>query len=219
MSTKLLLVDDHTLFRQGLRRILEMEPDLDVVGEASNGEVACACLPELNPDLVIMDLNMPICNGVEATKLMKSQFPWVAILILTIYDDEEYLFEVLKAGAAGYLLKDVEPDRLVDAIRIIVNGGSVVQPEMTNKLIHEFSRLSQGQPLAAGNGAQLLSEREQEVLDLMVQGCSNRDISEKLYISEKTVKNHVSNILRKLEVSDRTQAVVQALKLKLVQLP
>jgi DNA-binding NarL/FixJ family response regulator len=214
MAIKLLLVDDHTLFREGLRRILELEPDMQVVDEAADGLEAMACLSRTRPDVILMDINMPGCNGVEATKRIKAALPQVAILMLTIHDDNEYLFEVLRAGAAGYLLKDVEPTRLVEAIRTVARGGSVVNPSLTNKLIMEFSRLSQ--PMQSED--QVLSSREQEVLHLMAQGLPNRDIAQKLYISEKTVKNHVSSILRKLDVTDRTQAVVQGVKMKLVKI-
>lgn len=214
MAIKLVLVDDHKLFREGLRRILELESDLQVIGEAGNGLEALACLERAAPDVVLMDINMPGCNGVEATKLIKQALPRVAILMLTIHDDNEYLFEVLRAGAAGYLLKDVEPARLIEAIRTVAKGGSVVNPALTGRLIMEFSRLSQ----PATDDEPLLSGREREVLCQMAQGLNNRDIAQRLFISEKTVKNHVSSILRKLDVVDRTQAVVQGVKLKLVQI-
>lgn len=214
MAIRLLLVDDHQLFREGLRRILELEPDITVVGEASNGLEAMASVSRTRPDVVLMDINMPGCNGVEATRQIKADWPQLAILVLTIHDDNEYLFEVLRAGAAGYLLKDVEPSRLLEAIRTVSRGGSVVTPALTGRLIVEFSRLSKPQP----EGEPLLSSREQEVLCLMAEGLGNKDIAQKLYISEKTVKNHVSSILRKLNVSDRTQAVVQGVKLKLVKI-
>lgn len=214
MSIKLMLVDDHRLFREGLRRILEMEQDIAIVGEAGDGGEALTCLPGCSPDVVIMDINMPGVNGVEATRFIKSKYPRVAVLVLTIHDDSEYLFEVLKAGASGYLLKDVEPTKLLEAIRQVARGQSVVHPGLTGKLITEFSRLSQ----PAEQQPSILSEREQEVLCMMAKGMNNRDIADLLYISEKTVKNHVSSILRKLDVNDRTQAVVQGVKLKLVDI-
>ncbi len=214
MAIRLLLVDDHQLFREGLRRILELEPDITVVGEASNGLEAMTSVSRAKPDVVLMDINMPGLGGVEATRQIKAEWPHLAILVLTIHDDSEYLFEVLRAGAAGYLLKDVEPSRLLEAIRTVARGGSVVTPALTGRLIVEFSRLSKPQ----SDAEQLLSTREQEVLCLMAEGLGNKDIAQKLYISEKTVKNHVSSILRKLNVSDRTQAVVQGVKLKLVKI-
>ncbi len=215
MSIKLMLVDDHRLFREGLRRILEMENDLSVVGEAGDGGEALTCLHGCNPDVVIMDINMPGINGVEATRYIKSKHPTVAVLVLTIHEDPEYLFEVLKVGASGYLLKDVEPSKLLDAIRQVASGKSVVHPGLTSKLITEFNRLSQ--PVEQQTQS-ILSDREQEVLHMMAKGLNNREIGEQLYISEKTVKNHVSSILRKLDVNDRTQAVVQGVKLKLVDI-
>jgi len=214
VAIRLLLVDDHQLFREGLRRILELEPDITVVGEASNGLEAMTSVSRTRPDVVLMDINMPGLSGVDATRQIKADWPHLAILVLTIHDDNEYLFEVLRAGAAGYLLKDVEPNRLIEAIRTVARGGSVVTPALTGRLIVEFSRLSKPQ----SDADQLLSTREQEVLCLMAEGLGNKDIAQKLYISEKTVKNHVSSILRKLNVSDRTQAVVQGVKLKLVKI-
>lgn len=214
MPIKLLLVDDHRLFREGLKRILELEPDMVVVGQAGDGLEALACLTQLSPDVILMDINMPGCNGVEATKRIKAKRPDLAILMLTIHDDSEYLFEVMRSGASGYLLKDVEPVRLIEAIRTVAVGGSVVNPALTGRLITEFGRLSK----PPAEEEQLLSSREQEVLCLMAKGQGNKEIAQNLYISEKTVKNHVSSILRKLDVSDRTQAVVQGVKLKLVEI-
>lgn len=214
MAIRILLVDDHQLFREGLRRILELECDMTIIGEAANGIEAMTSVARLRPDVVLMDINMPECNGVEATKRIKQSVPDLAILVLTIHDDSEYLFEVLRAGACGYLLKDVEPARLIEAIRTVAKGGSVVNPAMTGRLIHEFGRLYR----VHEEEEQLLSAREQEVLDLMAEGLGNKDIAQQLYISEKTVKNHVSSILRKLDVADRVQAVVQAVKLKLVKI-
>lgn len=219
MCTKLLLVDDHKLFRQGLRRILELESDLKVVGEAGDAEEALQVLQATAVDVVLMDINMPCCNGVEGTRRIKARYPEVAILVLTIHDDTEYLFEVVRAGAVGYLLKDVEPDHLIAAIHTVAAGGSIVNPGLGNQLIKEFARLSENSPVETPAAHQnILSSREQEVLHIMAQGCTNREIAEQLFISEKTVKNHVSNILRKLDVNDRTQAVVRGVQLKLVNI-
>lgn len=215
MAVKLLLVDDHKLFREGLRRILELEPDLQVVGEAASGKAALAKLHECTPDVVLMDINMPELNGVEATRAIKERYPDMVVLVLSIHDDREYLLEVLKAGASGYLLKDVEPDRLVEAIRDVAKGGSIVHPGLTTKLIKELNRLSNP---VADTVESPLTEREGEILGLMASGLSNGDIAKKVYISEKTVKNHVTNILRKLEVTDRTQAVIEGVKRGLVNI-
>lgn len=221
MCINILIVDDHKLFRKGLRRILELEPDFRIVGEAGNSVEAMLALGEVSPDVILMDINMPGGNGIEATRRIKARYPEVNILVLTIHDDTEYLFEVVRAGAAGYLLKDVEPLRLCEAIRTVAVGGSVVNPGLGDKLMKEFARLSE-EPAATSAPAvatqQLLSPRELEVLNLMAQGYSNLRIATELFISEKTVKNHVSSILRKLDVKDRTQAVVQGVKLKLVSI-
>lgn len=215
MPVKLLLVDDHKLFREGLRRILELEPDLEVVGEANTGRKALEVLAVCKPDVVLMDINMPECNGVEATRLIKELYPQTAVLVLSIHDDREYLLETLKAGASGYLLKDVEPDRLIEAIRDVAQGGSIVHPGLTSKLIVELNRLA-NQPLTAIAGP--LTEREGEILALIARGLSNAAIGKSVYISEKTVKNHVTNILRKLDVTDRTQAVIEGVKRGLVNI-
>lgn len=213
MAVKLLLVDDHKLFREGLRRILELEPDLKVVGEAGTGRIALEQLNVCDPDVVLMDINMPDMNGVEATRAIKELFPSIAVLVLSIHDDREYLLEVLKSGASGYLLKDVDPDRLIEAIRDVAKGGSIVHPGLTSKLINELNRLS-SQTLSVVESP--LTGREGEILSLMAKGLSNGDIAKKVYISEKTVKNHVTNILRKLDVTDRTRAVIEGVKRGLV---
>lgn len=215
MTIKLLLVDDHKLFREGLRRILELQEDLQVVGEAGNGEDAIRLAERCPCDVILMDINMPGLNGVEATRRVKERHPRTAVLILSIHDDREYLLEVLSAGAAGYVLKDIEPDKLIDAIRLVAAGESVVDPGLTGKLITELTRLSSRTEEIIVNP---LTEREREVLALMAEGLGNRDIAAKLYVSEKTVKNHVTNIFRKLDVSDRTQAVIQGVKRKLVNI-
>lgn len=213
MAVKLLLVDDHKLFREGLRRILELEPDLKVVGEAGTGRIALEKLTVCDPDVVLMDINMPDMNGVEATRAIKELFPSIAVLVLSIHDDRGYLLEVLKSGASGYLLKDVDPDRLIEAIRDVAKGGSIVHPGLTSKLINELNRLS-SQTLSVVESP--LTGREGEILSLMAKGLSNGDIAKTVYISEKTVKNHVTNILRKLDVTDRTRAVIEGVKRGLV---
>lgn len=220
MCIDILLVDDHKLFRKGLRRILELESDFRIVGEAGNSVDAMLALGEVYPDVILMDINMPGGSGIDATRRIKTRYPDINVLVLTIHDDTEYLFEVVRAGAAGYLLKDVEPLRLCEAIRTVSVGGSVVNAGLGDKLMREFARLSD-QPAATSEliiHQQLLSPRELEVLHLMAQGHTNLRIATELFISEKTVKNHVSSILRKLDVKDRTQAVVQGVKLKLVSI-
>ncbi|OWZ84909.1 response regulator [Natranaerobius trueperi] len=220
-TIRILLADDHALFRQGLKKILELEDDMAVCGEAQNGEEVIDKVKLLTPTVVLMDINMPLLNGVEATREIKEIHPDIMIIALTIHEEEEYLFEIVKEGAAGFLLKDVETSTLVQAIREASKGNCFIQPTITRKLLNEFNRLSkQSAKVIKTDEIDLyeLTIREKEILELMTQGFTNKEISKELYISEKTVKNHVSNILRKLEVSDRTQAVIFALKHGIVQL-
>lgn len=216
MPIPVLLADDHKLLREGLRRILELGGEIAVVGEASDGAEAVRLAGALHPEVVVMDINMPGMNGVEATRAIKAQFPRIAVLVLTIHEDREYLLEVLKAGAAGYVLKDIDPDRLIEAIKLVHGGESVVAPGLTAKLIAELNTGRQQEAHVPPPNP--LSAREQEVLELMAEGIGNRDIAGRLFVSEKTVKNHVTSIFRKLDVSDRTQAVVQAVKRKMVDI-
>ncbi|MFC4769994.1 response regulator [Effusibacillus consociatus] len=219
---KVVLADDHTLFRQGLRRIFELEDDFKIIGEATDGEQAIKMAGALSPDVILMDINMPEKSGVEATKLVKETHPGVKVLILSIHDDEAYIFESIRAGANGYLLKDVESEVLVQAVRQVAGGTAFIHPQVTTKLLDEFKRLSHkmvDRPIFHDETAaaveqdswqDLLTQREMEILRLMAEGKSNRTIGETLFISEKTVKNHVSSILGKLGVDDRTQAVITA---------
>ncbi|BCJ87843.1 response regulator [Effusibacillus dendaii] len=219
---KIVLADDHALFRQGLRRIFELEDDFTILGEAVDGQQAVTLSANLQPDVILMDINMPQKSGVEATKLIKQAYPAVKILILSIHDDEAYIFESIRAGANGYLLKDVESEVLVEAVRQVANGTAFIHPQITTKLLNEFKRLSYNatdhasahEEAAAAveqeTWRELLTIREMEILRLMAEGKSNRMIGEALFISEKTVKNHVSSILGKLNVDDRTQAVIAA---------
>ncbi|MDN5331816.1 MAG: two-component system, NarL family, response regulator DegU [Tepidanaerobacteraceae bacterium] len=206
------LADDHALVRKGLKKLLEMESDIEVVGEASNGLEAVEEVRTKNPDVVLMDINMPKLNGVEAIRLLKKEKSRAKIIVLTIYDDREYLLELLKVGISGYLLKDIEPHALVEAVRAVSRGETYIQPTLTRALVAEYKRLSQPLPRAS----RPLTAREKEVMAYIAEGMSNIEISEKLGISEKTVKNHVSSILRKLNLMDRTQVAVYALKNNLV---
>ncbi|WP_018132150.1 response regulator [Effusibacillus pohliae] len=219
---KVVLADDHTLFRQGLRRIFELEEDFQIIGEATDGKQAILLAATLSPDVILMDINMPEKSGVEATRLVKEANPGVKVLILSIHDDEAYIFEAIRAGANGYLLKDVESEVLVEAVRQVANGTAFIHPQVTTKLLDEFKRLSHkmvegpvlhnetAAALEQDSWQELLTQREMEILRLMAEGKSNRLIGETLFISEKTVKNHVSSILGKLGVDDRTQAVIMA---------
>jgi len=213
MAIRVLLVDDHRLFREGLRRILELEPDLLVVGEAGSGKSALEQIPASKPHVVLMDINMPDMNGVDSTRAIRERFPEVMVLVLSIHDDREYLLEALKVGASGYLLKDVEPARLIEAIRDTARGGTTVHPGLAGKLVNEIARLREQKEQSPPNP---LSARENEVLALMAKGLNNVEIAKTAHIAEKTVKNHVTSILRKLDAGDRTQAVIEGVKRGLV---
>lgn len=215
-TIKVLIADDHALIRKGLKKILEMEHDILVTGEAQDGEEAVAKTKELNPDVVLMDINMPKLNGVEATRIFKQEGLRAGVVILTIHEDPEYLFEAVKAGALGFVLKDVEPEGLIKAVRAVYQGESYIQPSMTKELLSEFCRLSEKKADKREKTKNALTDRQLEVLKLIAQGLTNGEIADKLAISEKTVKNHVSSILRKLDVLDRTQAAIYAIKNNLI---
>lgn len=223
MAITVLIADDHPLLREGLVRILAMEPGIKVVGEAGNGPEAVAKVAELEPDVVLMDISMPGGGGLAATRAISEQHPDVGIIILTIHDDEQYLYELVRAGAKGYLVKDSEPQRVVDAIHQVHSGGSYLPPDLMEKVLGEFRRLRDGGPGPSLRdrpkvGAEALTARELEILQHIVEGHSNAEIAQSLFISEKTVKNHITNILRKLDLSDRTQAAVFALRHGLARL-
>jgi DNA-binding NarL/FixJ family response regulator len=207
---KVLLVDDQSLIRQGLRVLLELEPDLEIVGEAENGKIAINLVAELQPDVVLMDIRMPIMDGVAATKAIQTRFPATKILVLTTFDDDEYVKAALQNGAMGYLLKDTPSEELAVAIRAVDKGYSQLSPEIVTKLLTQFPSTPPNPiPTLPPNLAEL-TPREKEVLRLIATGASNREIAQKLYISEGTVKNHVTNILGRLELRDRTQAAIFA---------
>ena len=209
-KTKVLVADDHKLVREGIVKLLGSYEELEVIGEAKDGLETVEKIRNEFPDLVLLDLNMPRMNGIDTIKKIKEIAPNIRVLILTIHDDEEYIYEVTKAGAEGYIQKDIEPDELRNSIKKVMNGNKVfptkIEEKVDKQIETEKSKLEE------------LSNRENEVLELLAQGMSNRDIAEELYISEKTVKNHVSSILRKFSVNDRTQAVIVALKNGLVSL-
>lgn len=213
-KVKVLIADDHALVREGLCKILSLEESIEVLGEASNGNMAVDFALKNKPDVILMDINMPKTNGVEATRIIKSQMPEVKIIALTIHDQEEFLFELIKSGVTGYVLKDVIPDVLIETILGAARGESFIPPSMTAKIFAEFSRLSS----FPGNhsNTQGLTRREIDVLRLVAEGENNRSIAKKLFISEKTVKNHLTNIFQKLGVADRTQAAIHAVKSKIV---
>ncbi|ACL70928.1 response regulator [Halothermothrix orenii] len=207
--TKVLVADDHDLVREGICKLLELYEDIKVVGEAGDGLETVKGVRDHFPDLVLLDLNMPRMGGITAIKKIKEISPGIKVLILTIHDEEEYVYEVIRSGAEGYIQKDVKPEELKRAIDKVIKGDKVF-PRSTENEVREV--VNEKYEVCE------LSSREQEVLELLAQGMSNKQIAQELFISEKTVKNHVSNILRKLSVNDRTQAVIVALKRGLVSL-
>ncbi|HIF3978954.1 TPA: two-component system response regulator DegU [Listeria monocytogenes] len=221
MALKIMIVDDHQLFREGIKRILELEDSFEVVAEAENGKNIVAKVREYKPDIVLMDINMPTVNGLDATEMLVRQFPSIKVIVLTIHDTDEYVTEALRAGAVGYLLKEMDAHELVEAVKIVDNGGAYIHPRVAIKLIREYRHLASTNTSQGVYGYQqpevkmplhILTHRECEVLQLLTDGKSNRGIGETLFISEKTVKNHVSSILQKMKVNDWTQAVVTAIK-------
>jgi DNA-binding NarL/FixJ family response regulator len=217
LPIRLLLVDDQALFREGLHTLLSVHDEVQVVGEAANGEEALQQVARLSPDVVLMDVRMPVLDGVAATRQICRAYPASRVIMLTTFDDDEYVFEGLRAGAAGYLLKDVSSGKLLEAIRATAAGESFLQPSVAAKVVAELNRLAERsdrplvQPLV-----EPLSERELEILQAVAAGESNREIANQLFIAEGTVKNHVTNILGKLGVRDRTQAALRARELGII---
>ena len=207
---KILLVDDQPLFREGLRTLLSVHSDFEVVGEAGNGEEAIRLVRSLQPLVVLMDLQMPVLDGVAATRRLHEEQPDCRVIVLTTFDDDEMVFDGLRAGAVGYLLKDAPSEKLAEAIRVAARGETFLQPSVAAKVVAEFARLSRKTVATANHVIEPLSEREIEILRLIAQGASNREIAGTLFLAEGTVKNHVTNILGKLEARDRTQAALKA---------
>jgi DNA-binding NarL/FixJ family response regulator len=207
---KVLLVDDQSLIRQGLRALLELELDLEIVGEAENGEQAINLVAQLQPDVVLLDIRMPIMDGVAATREIQKRFPQTKILVLTTFDDDEYVSAALQNGAMGYLLKDTPSEELAVAIRAVDKGYTQLGPGIVKKLMTQFSHPTPTQSPPLPSSLMELTPREKEVLRLIATGANNREIAQELYISEGTVKNHVTNILNRLNLRDRTQAAIWA---------
>jgi len=214
-----LIVDDHALFRRGLEMVLDAEDDIELVGEASDGEEAVLRAGESLPDIILMDIRMPRSSGIEACRALKELVPSAKIVMLTISDEEEDLFEAIRAGASGYLLKDIPLDEVADTVRAVNGGQSLINPSMAGKLLTEFAALARRdeEELPQRVPAPRLTDREIQVLRLVARGMNNRDIAKELFISENTVKNHVRNILEKLQIHSRMEAVMVAVREKLIE--
>jgi DNA-binding NarL/FixJ family response regulator len=213
---RVLIVDDQALFRRGLQVVLSTEANVEVVGEAADGEEAVAQAEELGPDVVLMDVRMPRMGGIEATRIIRTAMPATKVLMLTVSDDEEDLYESVKAGANGYLLKEISIEEVAEAVRAVVQGQSLISPSMASKLLAEFSSLARRASEQEDSPPPGLTPRELQVLRLMAQSKTNRDIAEVLFISENTVKNHVRNILEKLHLHSRMEAVTYAWRKRLL---
>ncbi|NOX24278.1 MAG: response regulator transcription factor [Actinobacteria bacterium] len=214
---RVLIADDQTLIRAGLKMIIDVEPHIDVVGEAENGEQAVALAHELTPDVVLMDIRMPVMDGITATGRIQEEIPSVKVLILTTFQLDEYVFAAIRAGASGFLLKDTPPAELVSAISIVAEGEALLAPSVTRQLVEHFR--NGPAPIDPENNVRLalLTDRERDVLVELAQGSSNAEIADALFVSETTVKTHVSHLLTKLELRDRVQAVVFAYETELVR--
>ncbi len=208
-GVSVLVVDDHTLFRKGLVNLLE-DRGLKVVGEATDGRAGIEEALRLVPDVVLMDVNMPGCNGIEATRAVRERLPDAKILMLTVSDEDDNLFNAVKAGARGYLLKNVDPDELVGAIERVMNGEAVIPHQMAAKFLSEFASMAKGRVSPSAGPSHLLTAREEEILRELANGSSNKEIASALAISEHTVKIHLKNILKKLHMNNRTQAAIYA---------
>lgn len=215
---RVVVADDHELFRRGLRQVLEEEPDIEVVAEAGDGEQAVEVVVEHTPDVVVMDVRMPVKSGIEATADLKAQMPDLSVLMLTISDDEDDLYQAIKSGANGYLLKEISIDEIGNAVRSVHGGQSLISPSMASKLLNEFAAMIKKEEEKQQAPAPKLTPREMEVLRHVAQGMNNREIANALYISENTVKNHVRNILEKLHLHSRMEAVVYAVREKLIEI-
>lgn len=213
MTRRIILADDHTILRQGVRAILDAEEDLEVVGEAKDGDEAVQLTRQLKPDLVVMDITMPKMSGIEATKTLRLEFPDLPVLILTMHEEPEFIFAMLDAGANGYVLKETAARELVSAIRAVLEGGSVLYPSVARRIVQEAAR---GRHKDSSDST--LTPREVEVLKLVAQGRTNREIADKLFLSVKTVETHRTHIMEKLGVHDRVELVKYAIRTGLIDL-
>ena len=215
---KVLIADDHRVVREGLMAILKTKENIEVVGEAQDGQEAIEKARTLEPDVILMDVSMPRMGGVEATRQIKREFPHIGIIALTMYDEQQYIFDLVRAGATGYLLKDTESSQIVEAIRAIYRGESLIHPSVASKILAEFSLLAQKKGKKPSWEDHDLTEREITVVRLVADGKTNKEIANNLDLSEKTVKNHVRNIFHKLQVYDRTQAAILAIRKGIIDL-
>jgi DNA-binding NarL/FixJ family response regulator len=211
-----LLADDHVLFRQALRHLLELEPDIKVVAEAGDGASAVALVEDKQPDVVLLDISMPAMDGIVATARLREEFPDIGIVILTMFAEDAHIIRAIRAGANGYLLKNTESSRVIDAIRAVARGQSILEPHLVSKLLDEFRKMSDARQPSNVSG---LTERELELLRLVARGLSNKEIAGTLDLAESTVKNRLSILFEKLDVKDRTQAAIYAMSHGLIQQP
>ncbi|MDZ7677796.1 MAG: response regulator transcription factor [Acidimicrobiales bacterium] len=214
MSIRLMLADDHRMLREGLRRSMT-EHGFDVVGEAADGAEAVDLAGELNPDVILMDVTMPELDGVEATRLVKAANPAIRVIMLTMHADQEVLAAAIRSGASGYLVKDCSTEEIADAIRAAISGDTTLSPALAASMLNEVRKLD---PPEQAEEDRVVTKREEEVLQLIADGCSTPEVAERLYISQKTVKNHLASIYQKLDARDRTQAVLQAVRMGIVSL-
>lgn len=213
---RLMIVDDQRLMRQGLRTLLELEGGFEIVGEVGDGQAALDAYAELQPDVVLMDIRMPGMDGVEATRRLHERWSNARVIILTTFDDDEYVFEALRVGALGYLLKDLSGQELANAVRTVADGGALIDPSVARRVVAEFARLTPPARSMNDGLPEPLTERELDVLRLLAEGLSNREIGHKLSLTEGTVKNYVTNVLQKIGARDRTQAALRGRELGLI---
>ena len=213
MSIRLMLADDHRMLREGLRRSMT-DQGFDIVGEARDGDEAIRLAEELQPEVILMDVTMPEVDGVEATRQIKISYPGIAIVMLTMHADQEVLAAAIRAGASGYLVKDCSTDEIATAIRTVMRGETVLSPQLAASMLEEVRKLEEPSP----DEERVITKREEEVLQLIANGCSTPEVAERLFISQKTVKNHLASIYQKLEARDRTQAVLQAVRMGIIHL-
>jgi two-component system response regulator DegU len=213
---RVLLADDHRMLREGLRRSLEELGEFDIVGEAADGEEAVRLAEQLHPDVVIMDVSMPVLDGIEATRTIRQQLPDVPVVMLTMHGDQDVIVRAIRAGASGYLVKDSSTDEVAKAVKLVAKGETALSAELASSMLQEVQRLEQQRTAPAEES--LITKREEEVLQLIADGASTPEVAEKLYISVKTVKNHLASIYHKLDSRDRTQAVLRAVRMGIVRL-